>query len=807
MLKVNSKKTINKLVGSSLKQYKMRNIFTLITIILSVSLIAVFVFMQTAMEEKNRKDLAKRQHVIYHEVTEKQIENLSQHPQISFAKEFKQGQSFEVDDYILVPCYIEPSDSPMLTLDIKQGAYPQKINEVLVYDEMLIRMGIEPKVGQSVSISYLDGTTEEYVVSGLLTAEVTDVFSLYFSKEYAVNGSQLKNIPFNLSAQIVDAEIMSSEEFLSTIRDIGANTGLERKNINENNAFVSSLSYSSQQIMIIVLISIAVLLVSVLVIYSIFYISISDRTRQFGQLRTLGITQKQIKRMIRKEGTILSLIGSAIGITIGAILIFSLKPQGFNISSFLVCTIAILFANYITVQISIAKPAKLAASVSPIEATRMSGYEAKTKSKQTKKLQRKLSPISLSVIGTKGNRKKSIMTMVSLCLAGIVFMISATFINSIDREAYSRQGYFSFGDFVLNFSQNAVNVNEHGQTGVQVQNPLSKQMLEHLKEIDSVKDVISFQNLSVKYSYNNMSENDISSPFSKKDVALIEQYVKEGTVDYDKMVRNKEVIIVHNDIVKEIFGWDFKLGDTVTLKWYNGLEYIEDEFTIGAILTDTNKLYKNKDMFKLSYPSGWFMLPEDLLSEMMVPDFNLNTKIVVSCNDYWSDYKNLEKEILSITEGHAIVKLSTFSEQLEHSAEQYNMLYFTFMGVALFVIAFSLISLLNTLISNTMARKSEFAALSAIGASNKQIRTMILGEGLYFAVINILTTTTLGTLIGCTIIKIANWNGVGYLIYKLPFLQLIGYSLFVLLVTFAISSVIAKIISKKSLVERLREIE
>ena len=85
--------------------------------------------------------------------------------------------------------------------------------------------------------------------------------------------------------------------------------------------------------MMTVLISIAILMVSILVIYSIFYISISERTRQFGQLRTLGMTQKQIKRMIRREGSILSLIGSSIGIAIGAIIAYSLRPQGFNMVS------------------------------------------------------------------------------------------------------------------------------------------------------------------------------------------------------------------------------------------------------------------------------------------------------------------------------------------------------------------------------------------------------------------------------------------------------------------------------------------
>ena len=101
--------------------------------------------------------------------------------------------------------------------------------------------------------------------------------------------------------------------------------------------------------------------------------------------------------------------------------------------------------------ISISKPAKIAANISPIEATKLSGYEG-NKKKDSKKLYRKLSPISLSFMAARGNGKKSAMTMISLNLAGIVFMCAATFIASIDEEEFSRQGWFQYGEYTLEFS-------------------------------------------------------------------------------------------------------------------------------------------------------------------------------------------------------------------------------------------------------------------------------------------------------------------------------------------------------------------
>ncbi|WP_217587960.1 ABC transporter permease [Lentibacillus saliphilus] len=807
MLKVNSKKAINYLVKSSLKQYKMRNLFTIITIVLSVSLIAGLAFLSSAIEETERKELSTRQHVIYHNVNDKQISALKSHSQISFEKDIKRGQSFEQEDYIITPYYIEQNDSPFITVDIAEGRYPEQINEVLVYDQMLVQMGIKPRVGQSMSITYLDGTTEDYTVSGLLTAETTDVFPVYFSREYALSGSQLKDVPFDLSAQIEGAEKMGSEEFLSVIRGIGAGCGIDRKNINENNAFLRSLTYNYTEVIMIALLAFAILLVSVLVIYSIFYISISERTRQFGQLRTIGMTKKQVKRMVRKEGAVLSLIGSVIGIIIGAVFAFSMKPQGFSLDVFALYAIAIFAANFITVQVSIAKPAKLAASISPIEATRMSGYEVKNKKKQTKNLQRKLSPLSLSMISTKGNRKKSMMTIISLSLAGIVFMSASSYVDSMNAEEFSRESWFKFGEYTINISSNAAKVNDYGDMGIKANNPLNDTLIENLQAVDGVKKVIAMQTLSVNYTYNDVTKKDVAAPFTKDDAGLMSQYLKAGSIDYEKMIENKEIIIAHNEIAKEIFGWDFKVGDTVSLKWYNGENEVEDVFTIAGILQPSTTLYRNQEMFRLAHNAGWFMMPQGLLDTMMTPKFNLNTRIIVSTEDYWNTEERIEKEILSFTANNPLVTLSTLKSEMENDKQLYSVIYFTFMGAALFVIAFSIINLLNTLISNTMARKREFACLGAIGASNRQIKIMIIGEGMYFAAVNLIVTVTIGTLMGYALVKFAKWNGVSFLVYQFPLTYLLGYCLFVLLGTLAISAVISKVLSKKSLIERLRKIE
>lgn len=804
-MKNNNKKIPYKLAKESLKASKLRNIFMLITIVLSVSLLSGLAFMSCSMKEIADKELAERQHVIYHQVTEEQIVGIKDDLSVKNSSEFKTGKSFEVDNYILRPYYIEANDAPMAKVDIAQGKYPSKINEVLVDKQLMAYMGLEEKLGEIISVTFLDGTTEEFEVTGFLDSVVkTDVFNLYMSKEYALKGSQLSSLPFDLAVQIVDAEKMGSDEFLQVIRQLGEEYGVERKQVNENNAFVDSLSYDTRELSMIILIGIAILLVSVLVIYSIFYISISERTRQFGQLRTLGMTKKQIKKMVRIEGAVLSVIGSIIGITIGAIFAFSMKPQGFNITTFIGYSVVIIIADYITVRISISKPAKIAANISPIEATKLSGYEG-NKKKDSKKLYRKLSPISLSFMAARGNGKKSAMTMISLSLAGIVFMCAATFITSIDEEEFSRQGWFGYGEYTLEFSSNAAQVDEFGYTGLKKNNPLNDELITEIKGIPEISNVMELKDLEVAYTYNGESnEQDLAAPFTKEEAELMQSYVKTGQLDYEKMLKNKEVFIAHNEIVKEIFGWKFEAGDKVTLRWYDGEKYVEDEFTIAG---DLKKNINNPQVSKLAYNAGWFLIPEELLESMMIPDFNLNKRLVISSSDYAASQTVLDEKLSIIADSSPIISISKLSDRIEHDKDQFGLIYSTTLGAAIFVIAFSLINLLNTLITNVMARKREFACFRTLGMSEKQVATMIRGEGIYFAAVNILTTVILGSLSGFIMVKLMAYNGLGYMKYQFPLTYLLGYIVMVVVVPILISNIAVKNLSKKSLVERLKEIE
>ena len=541
------------------------------------------------------------------------------------------------------------------------------------------------------------------------------------------------------------------------------------------------------------------------VIYSIFYISVTGRIRQFGQLRTIGMTSKQIRKTVRYEGVFLSGAGSLTGILVGTVFAYFIVPKGFYIPNTLITAVLTIIATSLTVMFSVKKPAKIAAAASPIEAAKMSGNGGAASSKSGK---RNLTPFGLAKISADSNRKKSAMTAVSLGIGGVIFIMGTTLIASYNIEEYSRMGAYRFGDYVLQVSDNAVKLSEHGAADIQINNPLTKEIEAEIAAFEGVKKVTRYDRFDVQYEYNNYQTNDEVMPFENHCIAAMNKSRTEGEAfDYDRMVHNKEIAICNNDQVKEIYGWKFKPGDTVKLKWYDGYEYREDDFTVAGSF-DRGELMKlnNEDSDYLAVGNGWFYIPKDLFKTMVPEEYDPSDGIIVEVEDYKTD--TAVKEFLQrYADSDPHLKLTCFSDVVNDGRSNYYLVMGLVWGLSAFIIGFALINLINTLVSNAMSRKQEFAMLCSIGMSGGQLKKMIIGEGLILAVKNIMMTAVFGTAAGYAMIQIMREFQATYLHWHFPVWCMLGYIAMVLVVPVLISAVITNILQKKTLVERLREAE
>ncbi|MFV0396355.1 MAG: ABC transporter permease, partial [Coprobacillaceae bacterium] len=206
------------------------------------------------------------------------------------------------------------------------------------------------------------------------------------SRDYAETGTYLKDEDYSAIVRLKEASEMSQSTITNRVKEIGEECGIDRKYINDNNNFVNTLSgdaVQTNELLVIIGAGIGVLFVSILVIYSVFYLSVVGRIRQFGQLRTIGMTKKQVKKMITREGMLLSIIGIPLGIIIGSFIGYLVQPTGWDWGNTMLVSIVVVIADIITVMASIHKPAKIASSITPAEAARYSGY---TEDKKAKKI-------------------------------------------------------------------------------------------------------------------------------------------------------------------------------------------------------------------------------------------------------------------------------------------------------------------------------------------------------------------------------------------------------------------------------------
>ena len=795
-----SLKMITQMSKQSLKSGRMRNIFVMITIVLASALLTAILMFAMGQNQQVRNELSHRQQVGYYNLTDEQVETLKNDERIAYQIQVKTGTLSEMDGFDIMPYYVSELSDKIQIGELESGRLPETENEIAVQAAMLEKMGIEPVPANRVTFTFYDGNTEEFVVSGILKGEDTaKQFSVFFSKGYAENGSQLKNMPYEVYARLYGAAAMNADDCREAMYLIGSDAGIERKYISPSKMFMESLSVNTQNVLIYGLVGAVILLACILVIYGVFYLSVIGKIHQFGQLRTIGMTRKQMKKLVSKEGSRLFLYASPIGILTGAAAGYFIIPSGFRIINTLLIAVCVFVTVYIITMISVHRPARLAAAVSPVEAMR---YTAQDDMKKTanKKMCRSLTPFGLGIMNFSKNRKKAVITLASLAFGGVLFMTAATYMSSFDKENYARQGIWKEAEFHIQYSPSAVSLNENGMSGMQADSPLNSELIQRITVLYGVKKVTEIKNFGVLFDYPKNDEynnNDEICPLTEEETKEIGKYLADGNADYDKLMRGDYILAAGNGNAAEIYGWEFTVGDKIILHYYDGSKMAEKEVTILGVLNDEYVLDHNG-------LNGWFLMPEQAVLKWLSYD-SLNSDLLVSTEADKEDEvgEALEQMIAEKSE----LDMETLADRRVMYEQNTNQQFGTISGLAIFIMMFSILSMMNTLISNIVTRKQELAMLESVGMSKSQIRKMLLGESLLLVIAAVGVTMTAGTLCGYALCKALYGMGAFYMAFQFPVVFALAYAGVLIAVPLIITLVSMKSFSKEALVERLRGAE
>lgn len=469
---------MNRVTWKNLKENKTRTLVTIIGIMLSVSLFTAVItsvfslksyILDVFVEEKGDY------HAAVLDVDQDTLEEISSHEKTDQVAVLEYvGYSLYKDiknkykPYIFVAA-ADPLFLETMPVRLTDGRLPQNNQELLIPEHLSTNGGVNLKIGTQLDLGI--GTREmegEQLSQEDFFKEELEHFQEQTKKSYTVVGFYKRpsfenfdapgytalTLSDGISSDSYDAyfkvnPMKDSYEFLEGFpdHDTKVNSDILRFTGNSNLNSLNLVLYS-----MIAILSAIIMFGSISLIYNAFSISISERSKQFGLLKSIGATRKQIKKSVLFEALALSGVGIPLGILlgIGGIAVTfrftgsafnALLNEGFQSQLRLRVPVSALvlaaLLGVITVLISAYLPAKKAAKKSAIESIRQSDDVKIQPSKvKTSRLTYKLFGFEgmLASKNFKRNKRKYRATVFSL------FMSVVLFISASSYTAYLKQG-------------------------------------------------------------------------------------------------------------------------------------------------------------------------------------------------------------------------------------------------------------------------------------------------------------------------------------------------------------------------------
>lgn len=776
-----------KLAKRNVSSNRVFCLFNVLTIALAISLIVGISLFQQGNKISEQKILKQMQQATIGGLTEEQIETLKTEPDLEDIVPYKHSDNFLMDGIKFEAIYMPSGFGIIKSYELVSGTYPKRYNEIVIDKNVSLELGYQLNIGDAITLPVEANKTEDFIVTGFTDNTETGTFYFYVSPTYAEQGVLLADIPYSALIRVNGATEMGIVDFENTVYRLASVHDINRNQIYFNSKFCSSLiSGSGREGVLLATLFIA--FSSGIVIYSVFYLSVSNRVSQIGQLKTIGMTEKQIKRMIRKEGYRFCLFGIPAGIAVGIMFAYLLEPNGITIINAIATSIFAIVLGIIIVQISVYKPAKIASSISPIEAAKYVGNAQELKENKVSKKHIFRSPYSLAVLNKKQDRKKNNLTIASLGIGGVLFMVGASFISSWNPEAFTRMGNFQNGEYYIALDHNTlINPKAYGISEYQVETPFSQELMEELQKIPEIKEIHVTEKTAAIIEYHDENLEIPIIPITPNNKEEVLKTLPAGWT-YETLVRQGAMVILGTNIQEEVYHACPSTGEQVTLRWFDGTEHSKEILIAGTSEKSMNE---------------GFYFPKETI-EKLWGDMDLTASLTLSVPEYKKVGKSVENKLNELLSKYPNLVMETLQEVETSSANTIHNTSVQVYGLSVFIILFSIFNLTNTLISRISTRKREFGMLEAIGMTRRQIKKMLLYENALLILPGLIITIIAGSIVGYGLVQLLAVNGLTYFQYIFPIIPLSIYGVCVIVISIAISAICLKIQCRDSLVERIK---
>ncbi|HBG2758657.1 FtsX-like permease family protein [Clostridioides difficile] len=787
-----------KIAKSNLKQNKSKSILIIITIILStliLSSIGIYIVDAGAYQKENTIKYSGNYQGILANVDEKQADILSNHADVELTGEMN-GVGVEKleDDSNISLAYMNEDALKLNSFEFIKGKLPSKENEIVLDSGALKALGYKNKdLGEKIKISYDDYKNDkkiekEFIISGILkTSEISEAGKYYYaiiSESYMRNTRDMSQEDFNIYVKFNDKSNLSIEQAKEKLDKIANDIGLDTINTAVNENYINALKPDMETIMGGVFVGLVIVLSSILVIYNIFYISIVTKVQEFGKLRAIGATKKQIKNIVFKEGFILAGIAIPIGIILGYVLANIIIKSFMDIdvkSSRLPVILSVVVISFISVVLSLLKPMKVASKVSIVDAVRYTGNKISNKSKR--KGYKNINLKRLSHANLERNKKRTYMTLASLILSGTIFITVSTALESFDAEKMARE-HFPY-DIEVRLSGYEMNSDKNPKDNLnilQMDNPLSKDFFNQIKNMEGIKRIESARSVKIGMEdYDVEFKYDLLQSINENDVKSLNKNIIDGKINLERLQTGDEIVITHVDTAKEM---GVKAGDKIRLTLYDGDKKIKKEFKVQAIA--------------MGVPS--FGIGKDFIDRTLKYDSTSSLGIYTE----EGKYQEIKDSIKKIAKNNGFLETDFIDSRIESNKATISFIKimgYTLTGI-IGVIGF--MNLVNTMITSIVTRKKELGMLQAIGLTNKQLVKMLNSEAIYYTSGMMIGSILFGGILGYIAVIFLKKTGLSYATYSLPIVPILLMIVCILIAQFITTYLIGRSFNKESLIDRVR---
>lgn len=837
MLKNNNQAVVKRLAKNNLKSNRRRSFSMVLAIMLSSFLLfSVFTVGATYLKMQRQQNIrlnGAEFDAIMYGISEEQKEILEENPTVEHygvvmvsgvVAETEADKTPGVGLLYADDTYWKKMMAP--ARKFVKGHYPVEENEVMVTEDALKKCGFsDKKIGDEITFVYEINEKREaktFRISGIWDG-YGDTDNFYMSKAFC--DKQKLDAVYYGRCHISFCKKWMSDEAQQAFTD-----SMKLKK-SQRLFYVYEYGNATEIFLGLVGIALVTVLSAYLLIYNIMYLSVAGNIRYYGLLQTIGMTGRQIRQLMQKQLLWIGGIGMLAGILIGAGTSFFLIPVvvktfvsgkemgAVQVTFHPVIVLLTVLLTGCTVWYAGRKPTKIAVGSSPVEALE---YRVVSSVRKRHKTRKGSLIVRMALEQLTRNKKKTMVTMLSLAASLSVFLCLITLLHTQSAREYS-YNYMGLDMVLKNDTINNMVLNRaaEGEEQIQGVHPiLNEELLNEIRQTDGVEEVlptitvptiVPWEKEVTDVWMREFYETWMSIPY-EDDIEEYQQHPENfgsslvGITEEDFRALNAEM---EQPVDEEAF-----LSGKTCILYRHGLFGLDEKELRGKQISCEEYVHpENTRTFEIAgmtdvgdYVSLLGFPPTMIVIDDAVKAFTEKPIVFRVGIRYAEEYhKETEDAILSNIEESPNKTDFSWDSKIEQAenvkAAQGHMMEIGF-GIVLILGIIGVMNYINTSVGNMQSRQKEISIMESVGMTERQVKKMLVWEGIFYTGGVLFLTLTVGIGITYAIYQTMNYMGAKFWFPALPFL---GATLILFVVCIVVPVwTYQKIEKSGSLVERIR---